>query len=60
MRSARIPRQRRYASPYLVALLKPVMRYSFSRDAYILRGVGDRVGPVLVTSRHRVTQPEAA
>ena len=36
----------------VVALLRPVVRYSVSRDAYILRGVGRRFGPVLRRSHH--------
>lgn len=35
-------------------LMKPALRYSVSRDAYVLRGVGHRYGPVLRTDRrHR-------
>jgi hypothetical protein len=37
-------------------LLTPVMRYSTSRDAYVLRGVGRRIGPVLRPDR-RCSQP---
>jgi hypothetical protein len=33
--------------------LRPVMRFSNSRDAYVLRGIGHRVGPV-VRRRTRV------
>jgi hypothetical protein len=32
-------------------LLSPLLRYSYSCDAYILRGVGRRVGPVLRPER---------
>ena len=32
----------------MIALLWPLFRYSQSRDAYILRLVGNRVGPVIV------------
>lgn len=32
-------------------LLKPLFRYSSSRSAYVLRGVGDRFGPVVVIVR---------
>ena len=36
-----------------MALLRPFLRYSRSRDAYILRGVGSSRGPVLrVDRRH--------
>jgi len=27
--------------------LRPLLRYSAGRDAYVLRGIGRRVGPVL-------------
>jgi hypothetical protein len=33
------------------SLLSPLLRYSYSCDAYILRGVGRRVGPVLRPER---------
>lgn len=42
-----IARPRRGVSPGLVRLLTPVLRYSAGRDAYVLRGVGNRFGPVL-------------
>ena len=32
-------------------LLRPLLRYSVSRDAYVLRGVGQQVGPVLRVNR---------
>ncbi len=32
-------------------LLTPVFGYNYSRDAYVLRGVGRRVGPVLRADR---------
>jgi hypothetical protein len=32
-------------------LLRPVLRYSSSREAYVLRGVGREVGPVLRVDR---------
>lgn len=31
----------------LLGLLWPLFRYSATRDAYVLRGVGNRRGPVL-------------
>jgi hypothetical protein len=41
-------------------VLKPLFRHSYSRDAYVLRVVGNRLGPVLVPGhdelpRHGVT-----
>ena len=53
-------RARRPVSPWALALLQPIVRYSYSREAYILRGIGRYYGPVLVPragerpSRHTV------
>jgi hypothetical protein len=33
--------------------MKPVFRYSVSRDAFVLRVVGNSVGPVLRVDRRR-------
>jgi hypothetical protein len=33
--------------------MAPVIRYSATRDAYVLRGVGRHVGPVLRLDRRR-------
>ena len=49
MRTA--PRPRRSVSPKVVKIASPLFRYSQTRDAYVLRGVGDRIGPVLRTPR---------
>ena len=43
----RTRRKRRYVSPALLSVLRLLFRHSGSRDAYVLRGVGHRVGPVL-------------
>jgi hypothetical protein len=44
----REPRRRRYVSPRMIRLLRILgFRYSFSRDAYVLRLVGARLGPVV-------------
>jgi hypothetical protein len=56
-------RPRRYVASHWLTLLMPVLRYSFSRDAYVLRGVGNQVGPVLrldrrTTKRRRLEGPE--
>ncbi len=41
------PRPRHEISPRLIPLLKVIgFRYSLGRDAYVLRIVGNRVGPV--------------
>jgi hypothetical protein len=46
-----VPRPRRYVSRHLLFVLAPITRYSAARDAYVLRGVGGRVGPVLRAER---------
>jgi hypothetical protein len=43
----RTPRRRREVHPAVVKLASPLFRWSESRNAYILRGVGKRFGPVL-------------
>jgi hypothetical protein len=48
------PRPRRVVGPFTFALLRPVLRYSYSRDAYVLRVVGNALGPVL---RRRTSTP---
>jgi len=52
MRTVR--RQRRYVSSTWLTLLGPLLRYSASRDAYVLSGIGGRVGPVLRENRRHV------
>jgi hypothetical protein len=43
----RTPRPRRYISPRLLAALRPLLRYSTSRGAYVLPLIGSRLGPVI-------------
>jgi hypothetical protein len=43
----RYQRRRRQLTPSLVRLLAPIVRYSYGRDGYVLRGIGRRFGPVL-------------
>ena len=38
-------------APWKLAALAPLFRYSYSRDAYILRGIGTKRGPVLQERR---------
>jgi hypothetical protein len=45
MRSS--PRERRRIRPATLVVLRPLFRYSAGRDAYVLRIVGNRFGPVL-------------
>jgi hypothetical protein len=53
-------RPRRYlASPVLMAL-KPVLRYSATRDAFVLRGIGGKAGPVLRADRRGARRTEYA
>lgn len=53
-----VKRPRRYVPRHWLLLLTPVMRYSASREAYVLRLVGRHVGPVLrVDRRPRRPQP---
>ena len=40
-------RRRRYLPAWMLVVLRPAFRYSGSRDAWILRVVGHRFGPVL-------------
>jgi hypothetical protein len=47
------PRTRRYVAPRLLRALRPVFVYNHNRDAYILRAVGKRIGPVLRSSEDR-------
>jgi hypothetical protein len=47
------PRPRHYVSRRTLSLLRPLFAYNHNRDAYILRGVGKRVGPVLRDSEPR-------
>jgi hypothetical protein len=46
-------RPRRYVARYWLVLLKPVLRYSATRDAFVLRAVGNSAGPVLRMDRRR-------
>jgi hypothetical protein len=54
----RVKRPRRYVARHWLVLLAPVTRYSVSRDAYVLRGVGRRVGPVLRLDRRHPPAPD--
>jgi hypothetical protein len=53
-----VKRPRRYVSGHWLMLTRPLWRYSAMRDAYVLRGIGRRVGPVLRRDR-RVTRSAA-
>jgi hypothetical protein len=47
------PRPRRRVPPALLWVLAPIFRRSWARDAWVLRGIGERWGPVLVPRRGR-------
>ena len=49
----RAPRPRHYISPGLLTVMRPFLRYSYSRGAYVLRIVGERWGPVLRPDQRR-------
>jgi hypothetical protein len=47
----RVHRRRRYLPRSAVVVLLPALRYSATRDAYVLRVVGNKLGPVLREER---------
>jgi hypothetical protein len=47
-------RPRKYVGRVRLALLLPLFRYSTTRDAYVLRIIGGRKGPVLLLNRRVV------
>ncbi len=51
MRSS--PRPRRYVSSVTLTLWRPLMTFDEWRQAYVLRAIGDRHGPVLRLDRRR-------
>jgi hypothetical protein len=51
MRSTRRPR--RYVGRHWLLILRPLLRYSAVRDAFVLRFVGRSKGPVLRPDRRR-------
>lgn len=57
-RSRAFPRRRRYITPRSMVIARLAgFRYSHHRDAYVLRLVGNRLGPVLKTTPSKVAQP---
>jgi hypothetical protein len=44
-------RPRHYVSPATLALIRPLLRYSSTRDAYVVRFVGNHRGPVIRRER---------
>jgi hypothetical protein len=51
MRSVKRPR--RYVPRYWLVILRPLLRFSLTRNAYVLRGIGRRAGPVMRPDRRR-------
>ncbi len=49
----RVKRPRRYVARHWLLLARPLFRYSAIREAYVLRVVGRRTGPVLREDRRR-------
>ena len=52
MRERRM-RTRRQVHPLVLTALRPLFRESYAREAWVLRGVGNRFGPVLRPSDPR-------
>jgi hypothetical protein len=48
-----VGRPRRYVARFWLVLFRPFLRYSVTRDAFVLRVVGRSVGPVLRPNRRR-------
>ncbi len=48
-----VKRPRRYIAPRWITIGRPLLRYSTPRDAYVLRIVGRKWGPVLRSDRRR-------
>ena len=46
-----VKRPRRYVARHWLALARPVFRFSEPRDAYVLRVIGRKWGPVLRMNR---------
>jgi len=51
MRSAARPR--RYIARHRLLIIRPLLRHSVTRDAFVLRDIGNSVGPVLRPDRRR-------
>jgi hypothetical protein len=51
--SPRRIRSRHYVARPWLLVLRPLLRFSLTRDAYVLRGIGNFAGPVLRQDRRR-------
>ena len=47
----KVRRPRRYIPRVAFIVLRPLLRHSLMRDAYVLRAIGNRFGPVLREDR---------
>ena len=54
----RTKRPRRYVARHWLLLVRPLLRYSRGRDAYVLLLVGGRIGPVLRPDRRLTSRRE--
>jgi hypothetical protein len=55
----RAQRPRHYVSRATLALVRPLFRYSLSRDAYVMRLIGNTRGPVLRRERRHLEREYA-
>jgi hypothetical protein len=55
----RAQRPRHYVSRPALALVRPLFRYSLSRDAYVMRVIGNSRGPVLRRERRNTEREHA-
>jgi hypothetical protein len=51
-------RPRRYVSRHWLMALKPMLRYSATRDAFVVRAIGNSSGPVLRVDRRTARRVE--
>jgi hypothetical protein len=51
-----VARPRRYVARHWILLARPVLRYSVTRQAFVLRVVGRSLGPVLRADRRHAGQ----
>lgn len=54
----RSQRPRHAVSAVTLMALRPFFRHSYSRNAYVPRGVGNRFGPVLVPAHKDTHHPD--
>jgi hypothetical protein len=50
-------RPRRYVGRHWLLILRPLLRYSATRDAFVLRLIGNSTGPVLRPDRRGRRRP---